>query len=367
MYLYKIKKCEVTIIMYENDNNDFNTLVPGVKKTRHREILDQLQQFDVDDGFEPTGDDDFVIPPPKPSDYAESGGFLTSNFLTKKTKKKHTIQVPDQTEDEWLAALMDANDVKIKRGKRRTDIFDEELGGKKKKKKKNKDKNEPTDYNKEFETEAALLKNLMIEQTKFVESLQKEYDFLKSNKSSSRGINKNMTDLVANITSGRSLAMQFVDKQIALKKTIADLTMKEKKELNASTFGDGENLADFASSYLKQMISERHQLLTGGSSDIGDYSIDEMANILNDNMVSDGEYEDRPDEVEKYLQYEDRNVIVWAYVNSNNAEEYEYVALDDDGQEIEDYPLPYKNTLSVNRSTNIATDTFGQKYPIRWV
>ena len=176
--------------MYENNNMDFDTLVPGAKKDRHREILDQLQQMDMDDGFTPTGVDNFEIPPPKPSDYSANSGFLPSNFLTKKKKKNKTIQVPDQTEDEWLHALMDTCEVKLKKGKHRGDIFDEN-GDKKKKKKKNKDKNEPTDYKKEFETEAALLRNLMIDQNHFVESLQREYDFLKSNKSSSRGINKN--------------------------------------------------------------------------------------------------------------------------------------------------------------------------------
>lgn len=349
--------------MYENEI-DLNTLVPGAKKDRRQEILDQLQQMDMDDGFIPTGNDDFEIPPPKPSDYSADSGFLTSNFLTKK-KKKHTIQVPSQTEDEWLAALMDSHDVKIKKGKHRTDLFDEALNGKKKKKKKNKDKNEPTDYKKEFETEAALLKNLMIEQTNFVESLQKEYDFLRSNKSSSRGVNKNMTDLISNITSGRALTTQLVEKQIALKKTIADLTAKERKELNGG-IGDGENLADFASSYLKQMISERQQLLTGGSSEIGDYSIDEMSNILNENMIADNDYEQRPEEVEKYLEYEDRNVTIYVYLDQNDVDNYEFVALDEDGDELSDYPLPYKNKLSINRSTNIATDAFGQKYPIRW-
>ena len=350
--------------MYENDNNDLNTLVPGARKDRHREILDQLQQMDMDDGFMPTGNDNFEIPPPKPSDYSAESGFLPSNFLTKK-KKKHTIQVPDQTEDEWLSALMDATDVKIKKGKHRSDLFEDALNGKKKKKKKNKDKNEPTDFKKEFETEAALLKNLMIDQSNFVESLQKEYDFLKSNKSSSRGMNKNMTDLISNITSGRALTTQLVEKQIALKKTIADLTAKERKELTGG-LGDSENLADFASSYLKQMISERQQLLTGGSSEIGDYSIDEMSNILNENMLTDGGYEERPEEVEKYLEYEDRNVTIYAYVDQSDAENYEFVALDEDGDELGDYPLPLKNKLSINRSTNIATDAFGQKYPIRW-
>lgn len=351
--------------MYENDDNTFDTLVPGARKDRHREILDQLQQMDMDDGFIPSGNDNFELPPPKPSDYSANSGFLPSNFLTKKNKKKHSIQVPVQTEDEWLSALMDANDVKIKRSKHNNDIFEDAIEGKKKKKKKNKDKNEPTDYKKEFETEAALLRSLMIDQSHFVESLQKEYDFLKSSKSSSRGINKNMTDLIANITSGRSLTTQLVEKQISLKKTIADLSMKERKELNGG-INDAENLADFASSYLKQMISERQQLLTGGSTDIGDYNMNEMADILNNNLTSDDSYEDRPEEVDKYLEYEDRNVTVWVFMNQNDVEDYEYVALDDDDVEIPDYPLPYKNKLSINRSTNIATDTFGQKYPIRW-
>lgn len=349
--------------MFDKDNNDFDTLVPGAKKDKRREILDQLQQMDMDDSYIPTHNDDFELPPPKPSEYTNT---LPSNFLTKKSKKKHMIQVQDDENDKWLAALMDANDVKIKKSKYRTDIFDEALGEKKKKKKKkDKDKNEPTDFKKEFETEAALLRNLMIDQSHFVESLQKEYDFLKSNKSSSRGINKNMTDLIESITAARALTTQIVDKQISLKKSIADLSMKERKEMNGG-IGEGENLADFASSYLKQMISERQQLLTGGSSEIGDYSIDEMSNLLDDNLTSGEGFEDRPDEVEKYLEYEDRNVTIWVFMNQNDVDDYEFVALDEDDEEISDYPLPYKNKLSINRSTNIATDTFGQKYPIRW-
>ena len=351
-------------MMFENDDT-FDTLVPGVKKDRHREILDQLQQMDLDDGYIPSGDDNFEIPPPKPSDYS-TNGFLPSNFLSKKNKKKNTIQVPEQTEDEWLSSLMDSNEIKFKKGKHRNNIFDEAMGGKKKKKKKDKDKNEPTDYKKEFETEAALLRNLMIDQSHFVESLQKEYDFLRSSKSSSRGINKNMTDLIANITSARSLTTQLVEKQVALKKTIADLSMKERKELIGGNIGDAENLADFASSYLKRMIDERRQILTGGSTEVGDYSINEMADILNDNLTTGDNIEERAEEVDKYLEYEDRNVTIWVYMNQNDTEDYEFVALDEDDEEIEDYPLPYKNKLSINRSTNIATDTFGQKYPIRW-
>jgi hypothetical protein len=318
--------------------------------------------MDMDDNYTPTYNDNFDLPAPKPSEYTNT---LPSSFLTKKRKKKHMIELQNNEDDKWLAALMDSTDVKIKKGKHRADIFEDAFEGKKKKKKKKENKNELTDFKKEFETEAALLRNLMIDQSHFVESLQKEYDFLKSNKSSSRGVNKNMTDLIESITAARSLTTQIVDKQIALKKSIADLSMKERKEKNGG-LGEGENLADFASSYLKQMISERQQLLTGGSSEIGDYSIDEMSNLLDDNLNSGEGFEDRPDEVEKYLEYEDRNVTIWVFMNQSDADDYDFVALDENDEEIPDYPLPYKNKLSINRSTNIATDTFGQKYPIRW-
>ena len=45
---------------------------------------------------------------------------------------------------------------------------------------------------------------------------------------------------------------------------------------------------------------------------------------------------------------------------------YYYLAKDENGDVISDYPLPSRTSISVNRSTNIATDVYGQKYPIIW-
>lgn len=347
--------------MYNHDEyDDFDELLPGAKKDRRKEILDQLQEIDADDFVEK--DDSSYLTEHEPS---ISQSFLPSS-MTKKKKKKHTFDVPEQTEDEWFQDLMSANDIKIKRSKRKdifADSIDEATG--KKKKKKKKEKNELTDYKKEFEPEAALLRNLLVDQNKFVESLQREYDYLKSSKSSSRGMTKNMTDLIANITSARNLSMQLVDKHTALKKTIADLSMKEKKEMSGSLEGM-ENLSDFASSYLKQMISERQQLMSGTNADISDYSTDEMASMIGENLLSGDDVEEREPEIDKYLEYENRNVKIYVYMNPDDETDYDYAAIDEDGEEIEDYPLPFKGKLSVNRSTNIATDTYGQKYEVRW-
>ena len=38
----------------------------------------------------------------------------------------------------------------------------------------------------------------------------------------------------------------------------------------------------------------------------------------------------------------------------------------EDGDALHDYPLPLKTSISVNKSTNIATDSYGKKYFIIW-
>ena len=340
------------------DNDDiYESLVSG-KKDKRREILDQLQELDIDTYSEQTSDSSFL-----PDSKSSIPTFLPSS-MTK--KKKNTFEDKSQDEDQWFNELMNSSDIKIKKAKRQGIFEDMVEGATGKKKKKKKDKNELTDYKKEFEPEAALYRNLLIDQTKFVDSLQKQYDYLNSHKASSRGVTKNMTDLIETLNAARSLSMQLVDKHINLKKTIADLTMKERKE-KLGINGDEENLSDFASNYLKQMISDRNQFINGtGSSEIGNYTTDEMANLISDNLTNSDDFEERSPEVDSYLKYENRNVTIYVYMNQNDEEDYEYVAIAEDGEQIDDYPLPFKGNLSINRSTSIATDQFGQKYPIRW-
>lgn len=334
-----------------SDKNDFDSLVPGNKKSKREKILEQLDELDNEE----------IIP--QKTTENNSSNFLPSSLSPKK-KKKNTQ--PQKTEDEWFNDLIETSELRVTTGKRKS-MFDDVFNpDEKKKKKKKKNKNEPTDYEKKFEPEAALLRSLLIDQNKFVDSLQKEYDFLKSNKSTSRGINKNITDLISNITNARNLSMQLIDKNTSLKKTIADLTMKERKELFGNSLDDVENLNDFASTYLKQMISERHQLMAGTNSDISDYSIDEMASIVSDTLLNSEDAEERSDETRKYLEYENRNVTVYVYMNPSDETDYDYVAIDENGDELDDYPLPFKGKLTVNRSTNMATDVYGQKYIIRW-
>lgn len=338
-----------------DEDKIFDALSPGGKDkiSRKDKLLDELEEIDADD-YDISEDSKGNI---KPSD---PGSFLASRFLKEEDIKNDDA---NETADDWFSHLVEKSDIKVKANKHKK--YDKAFGNGKKKKKKDKNGNEITDFNKEFETEKALLNNLLIDQNNFVDTLQNQYNQLVGKKSYSRGITKNLTDLINDITQGRSTSLQIVDKTIALKKTIADLTMKQKKELGQSEI-DTENLSDFASSYLKKMIDEKQQYINGtGSADIGDYTNDEMVNLVSENIGDvDKEFSD---ETEKYLKYENSNVQIIVKIHDDNEDDYEFEARDEDGNVISDYPLPFKNKISVNRSTNIATDIYGQKYNIEWV
>lgn len=274
--------------------------------------------------------------------------------------------VPDDSGEEWSLPLFNSVSFSKKRGKKNfANIFSDSGDSKKKKKKKKVDSSgkEIIDYNKQMEPELNMYRNLLKDQNMFTESLQKEYDALKSSKSLSRGVNKSMSDLIANITSARSLSMQLVKENINAKKIIAELNMKQNKD---AVFGDDNNVSDYAAAMLRQMINERGSVLGAGVSDgtVTNYD-DESFSDMFDSTIQDDE--NRPEEVDKYLKYENRNVNIYVQIEGNDIDNYVFIAKDEDGEILDDYPLPNRTKLSVNRSTNIATDTYGKKYLIEWV
>lgn len=342
-----------------SEEYNMEDLIPGSKKRKDRsDILSRIQDMEEDS-------------------YATSTGYTAESFLpssmlkkSKKEKKKEEEESNgfNYDPDAWFNELLGfQQNTKISKKRIRNELFDSAgITGKKKKKKGKKNKDgDMIDFNKEFEPEAALYKNLLMEQTRFTDSLQKEYDQIKSTKSSSRGVTKQITDLVENITDARALAMQLIDKQVSVKKQAAELNMKQRKEMGAQ--GDSENMADFASSYLKQMLTDRQQLFNGGSGDssVSDYTEEELFNDLSESLNSDEDMQ-RPEEVDKYLKYENSNVTVYIVITDDDVENYEFLAKDQDGNIIDDYPMPNHTQISVNRSTGIATDTYGKKYTIIW-
>ena len=117
----------------------------------------------------------------------------------------------------------------------------------KKKKKRN--------YRKEFEPEINMLKNIVAEQNKFTVDLQKRYQHAAGpNTRDSMPLNKTLVELASVINASRSNSLGVLKEIGNLKKTIADLYMKQHK-LDLDTKGEG-----FDSQDLGLMGSSIHHL-----------------------------------------------------------------------------------------------------------
>lgn len=305
----------------------------------------------------------------------EMPGMISSN--KPEIKKKHKTEVDemreetnDDAENEWLATISNFKTEKIKLSKRakrrRTGLFEYYETDKKTKKGKKKKKDELTDYNKEFEHESALLKNLLIDQNKFVDSLQQKYNLMENTKSAQRGVGKFTSDLIESINSGRTLSMHLVDKLISTKKTIADLSMKEKKELKASQNGDLEDLNAYSANFLKQMLTEGRSSFMGDNYDltVEDSDPDKLFDTLEDELGDSDITND--EEVDKYLKYENEDVTIYLIEDSVNNDMW-FEARTKNGRVLDDYPLPKVEGIEINRSTNIATDKYSRKYPVEYI
>lgn len=349
--------------MSEEYVEEFNELLPNnKKKSKHGSILNQLKDIESEDIL---------------SNNTESvSSFLPSSMLKPQKKKKEDKEVYENESydpDNWFNEMVALQTGSVKgRDKAVKNLFDSAgITGKKRKHKKEKNKNgiPIVNYKKEFEPEMTLYKNLQMEQSKFVESLQKQYDYMVGTKGSARGINKQLTDLIDNLNGARTLSMQLIEKNVNAKKLIAELNMKQNKELGIGS-NEGADMSNFASNYLRKMLAEKSITSNGEGGEISDYTEDEMFDELSSSLeLNEGGYDGNfspNEESDLYLKYENSNVKVYTRITNDDVENYEFVAIDDEGNEIPDYPLPFHSKISINRSTNIATDTYGKKYGIIW-
>jgi len=282
----------------------------------------------------------------------------------KESKKKETVSEPDDLLDtDWMDTLSTLRTEK-KRFKNVEDLFGE--GGKKKKKKKKKNADGPKDHSEDFENELRLLRNILKEQTGLSDSLQERYDTLNRQKSSARGVGKFTTDLIATLNHARTLEKDIVKEITGIKKTIADLNMKEREK-----FGKLENMSDedmnqFASTYLKKIMGANQDINGGfGESIIDDViDADDFYGELDLNMRESDGYASRSEDADKYLKYEKQQITVKILYDQSD-ESMQFFAENENGEIVDDYPLPGTiDSVRINHSTKIGTDRFGQKFQV---
>lgn len=291
---------------------------PLTKKEKREKALDSWKEIIVD----LTGDDlDYVKP--------------------KKSKKKYKKWIDDEGDDNRI------------------------LVTKTKKKKK-------VNYNKEFENELSMLKSIVSDQNKFTDNLQKRYNTMVGpNTKDAMPLNKTSVELASAVISSRSNSLALIKEIGNIKKTIADLYMKDKK-LQADLGGGG----GFNDTDLTLMGSSIMSSMNGGSSNFQPamQQMNAMAAPVNSSIASSNgmvfedfdpdKFEPEGIEADPHIKYE--NVPKKTIVEYNQAEnKHRYKTINTvTGQEIIDYPNPTFQIKSIDEKNKVARDSFDSIYEV---
>jgi hypothetical protein len=231
-------------------------------------------------------------------------------------------------------------------------------------------KKRESDFEKKFDEELTILYDLLEEVNKFGKSLEKKYHALEASKV--RGISKYTNDLIVSILSSKASKLQIVKEIAAIKKTIQDLKFKAEKEARDK---EGDISRDqIAAAYLSRVFNNvgRNNFIQGaggmgfaprsqddddddevleeiesrrGNSDyqrerIYDMILNRLENERDDSVRSFY----RAPEADIYLKYENEgiNICVKRCIDDGS---WQFIAVNRDGQEVPDYPLPKKKDV----------------------
>lgn len=247
------------------------------------------------------------------------------------------------------------------------------------KKKKPKKKN----YNKEFEPELNMLKNLVAEQNKFTVDLQKRFNFAAGPAAKDAlAPNKTLVELANVISSGRSNSLGILREIGSIKKTIAELYMKQKKldsELTSSGSIDSTDLglmgSSLASSIFNTPMSDYSQSTPPMAQSAPSMQSGFSSSVPSQPIANPQYQEFNPDSWEgvplenDYTKYENIPHSIIVEKNKNDGS-MRFKAINDvDGSELVGCPLPTSDLsrLVVNEDTMTVKGQFDEIYPLRLV
>lgn len=240
-------------------------------------------------------------------------------------------------------------------------------------------KDEDNEFKKEFKEELTMLYDLLDDSNKFNKKLIKKYDSIDGSKA--KGTSKYLNDLIASILTSNTNKLQIIKEITNLKKTIQELKIKaDGKKANVDT----ESLEGQANSFFRDIMSVgRNNFVSALNGDPDtqlshyDYSSDddieyanslpeaqeELHNRINERLVNEAGTS-RSAEADKYIIYENlKPELIVLYNNLDNS--WEMVAVDKDGQRINDYPVPTRAELGkvkFSQDGRFMTDGYGRSY-----
>jgi hypothetical protein len=231
-------------------------------------------------------------------------------------------------------------------------------------------KKKKRNYNKEFEPELNMLKSIVTDQNKFTTDLLKRYQNAAGpTTKESMPLNKTLVELASVINNSRSNSLGILREIGNIKKTIADLYMKQRKE-DREGGGEGFNTQDLGllgSDIVKATIDNYNNPFNNISEPVNS-NIVQQTPVVNTNPF-----------VEKFdpsswngsgldigntaFETIPHTIIVEWHKNDNKAR---YLAIrNDNGEELIGCPVPTAKVKSINEPNMTATDDFDQVYALR--
>lgn len=224
---------------------------------------------------------------------------------------------------------------------------------------------EKIDPNKIFTSDIAALKTLAADQIKIVKLFERK--LIESlNDKGKFGLNEDDIEAMQALTSARSAITQINKEQIAVKKNIAELKIKQSQQAAAangtqgqtnprsiSTFEVGRSIMD--NIFDAQPMQQQQQQPVVANYPTMD--LDQAADVL-DNIVDAGS-------IAATTVYESSGPTTYVVVGDSDSDT-EFVTLSSTGEVLSDYPNPTSKITDVNRQSKTALDEFMVSYPVKY-
>lgn len=235
-------------------------------------------------------------------------------------------------------------------------------------------KKKKVNYSKEFEQELGMLKQIVAEQNRFTHDLGKRFQVMVGPATKDAGpLSKTAVELAVAINSSRMNSLSMIREIGGLKKTVAQLTQKE-REIDKKAGGDTDSndLALIGSGLARDIFGQG----LGASQPVGSTSAPvatgyQPTTSSQPGSVSTFEEFDpaawngsSSTEVDLHTKYENIPTETMVELNSANNEYRFKTVRTDTMEEIQDYPNPTFEVKTIDRDNGLARDSFDTVYPL---
>jgi len=221
---------------------------------------------------------------------------------------------------------------------------------------------EKVEPNKIFTSDIAALKTMAADQAKIIKVFERKA-MESLNDKGKFGLNEDDIEAMQALTSARSTLMSIQEKQINVKKAIAELKIKQQQATGAvgpqqGSTGGKTNVYDIGRSIMDNMFDINigpQQTETTINANYPTIDVDQASDVLN-SIVDAGN-------VAATTVFEADKPTTYVVVGDTDSDT-EYVTKSKSGEIIEEYPNPDARITKVNHDTNTAIDELMNEYPV---